>query len=445
MVTEAAANGTVSIGYDVAGLRDSIGASGGILTRAESGLPGNGPGPAALIGCRWRRVPRARPAGVVPWTEVADGILSVGAGVRVARNSGSRQGRIAWCHRAGGACQRLFRVRVGLGVLGVALLFPLGSMRDLGLSQILAGSAFLALLAATLIGGVEGLSTRRGHSQLQAAARPAARGAGIWPSRIGLVIVGLSAAVAAQSWFDPGRLLAGGDLSPVVGTAWLGRLFAPWSWSGSNLGGPAANETNLPFAAVYWLVHALHGSPALAERDLVHRSFRRRRDSLLSAPAGVSHWPSGSALGALAYVFNAHVVTLGTNPVYLAAMVLLAGLPAIVLTTASGRWALRKGILLLGASAPLLGYVSVNPPLVLMIGVLLASTPLLAGWLYGRAAATPGATHPRTWSPATRARFRLLARADAVADQDRCDLNARHSRRAGSGPRAAPPLLTGSG
>ena len=35
VVTEAAASGTVSIGYDVPGLRDSIGASGGILTRAK--------------------------------------------------------------------------------------------------------------------------------------------------------------------------------------------------------------------------------------------------------------------------------------------------------------------------------------------------------------------------------------------------------------------------
>ena len=97
--------------------------------------------------------------------------------------------------------------------------------------------------------------------------------------------------------------------------------------------------------------------------------------------------PAGSTIGALAYVFNAHVVDIGTNPVFLAAMVLLAGLPAVVLTTASGRWPLRRGILLLGASAPLLGYVSENPPLVLMIGALLASMPLLVAWLDGRAAA----------------------------------------------------------
>ena len=82
VVTEAAANGTVAIGYDVAGLRDSIGASGGILTRAD---------PASLATGLVRLFssvaggygPRARPAGVVPWAEVAAAIL---AGTREARS-----------------------------------------------------------------------------------------------------------------------------------------------------------------------------------------------------------------------------------------------------------------------------------------------------------------------------------------------------------------------
>jgi len=76
VVTEAAACGTVSIGYDVPGLRDSIGASGGVLTQAD---------PASLADGLVRLLcsvasgygPRARPAGVVPWAEVATVILAV--------------------------------------------------------------------------------------------------------------------------------------------------------------------------------------------------------------------------------------------------------------------------------------------------------------------------------------------------------------------------------
>ena len=271
-------------------------------------------------------------------------------------------------------------VRVGLGVLGVALLLLGGTMRDLQLSPILAGAAFVALLTATLIGAVEGWPTRGGRdSQLRAAAWPAAavvesgrarragdlaedfaesqragvavaiglarrlaetdtvaavppgeamvlpplggrtarrradsaQGAGTWPSRIGLAIVGLVAATAAQSWFDPGRQFAGGDIVPVEGTAWLGRLFAPWSWSGSDLGGPAANEPNLPFAAVYWLVHALRGSPALSERIWYTALFAGAAAACYLLLRALRIGPAGSTLGALAYVFNAEVVSVG--------------------------------------------------------------------------------------------------------------------------------------
>lgn len=76
VVTEAAASGTVSIGYDVPGLRDSIGASGGVLTTADPaslafGLVGLLSSVAEGYG------PQVRPAGVVPWAEVAAGILAV--------------------------------------------------------------------------------------------------------------------------------------------------------------------------------------------------------------------------------------------------------------------------------------------------------------------------------------------------------------------------------
>lgn len=79
VVTEAAAVGTIAIGYDVPGLRDSITASGGVLTRSD---------PAALAAGLADLLssvvagagPRAAPAGVVSWGEVAAAILSVARG-----------------------------------------------------------------------------------------------------------------------------------------------------------------------------------------------------------------------------------------------------------------------------------------------------------------------------------------------------------------------------
>ena len=177
VVTEAAASGTVAIGYDVPGLRDSIGASGGILTRADPASLASG-----LVGLLSSVVaddgPRAEPAGVVPWTEVAAGILTVAhesepPAIHVPDQAGSLAGG-----RAAVTSQGLSRVRVSLGVLGVALLL-FGGVRDDGLSPILVGAAFLALLAATLIGGVEGWPTRGGRRSRLSGCGAAGR-AGRW-------------------------------------------------------------------------------------------------------------------------------------------------------------------------------------------------------------------------------------------------------------------------
>src|ERR1700685_3051610 len=116
VVTEAAASGTVSIGYDVPGLRDSIGASGGTLTRADpaslaSGLVGLLSSVAADDG------PRAEPAGVVPWTEVAADIITAAHQselpvTQVRGKTGSPTGGVV-AHASHGLSQ----VRVGLSVL----------------------------------------------------------------------------------------------------------------------------------------------------------------------------------------------------------------------------------------------------------------------------------------------------------------------------------------
>ncbi len=76
VVTEAAEAGVAAIGYDVPGLRDSIGASGGVLTPADPASLAVG-----LVGLLSSAVagagPRAEPAGVVPWKQVAAAILAV--------------------------------------------------------------------------------------------------------------------------------------------------------------------------------------------------------------------------------------------------------------------------------------------------------------------------------------------------------------------------------
>src|SRR5450759_4282543 len=79
----------------------------------------------------------------------------------------------------------------------------------------------------------------------------------------GLGVFGL---VVAQTWFRSGTVIAGGDIAPPIGTAWIGRIFNTYGWSGFNLGGPQANQGQLPFGVVDELVHLAGGSGALAQR-----------------------------------------------------------------------------------------------------------------------------------------------------------------------------------
>src|SRR2546421_4523056 len=72
--------------------------------------------------------------------------------------------------------------------------------------------------------------------------------------------------IAVQSWFRWGTVIAGGDVTPPIGTAWISRIFTAWTWSGSNLGGPSALGVQLPWATVLGVLHMMGGSGELAQR-----------------------------------------------------------------------------------------------------------------------------------------------------------------------------------
>jgi len=206
-----------------------------------------------------------------------------------------------------------------------------------------------------------------------------------WPGLPAVMGVFLVTLGASQTWFISGTALAGGDIAPPVGTAWLSRLFEPWVWSGANLGGPNTLPIDLPWAVVEFLVHSLGGSGALAQRIWL--------SGLFVGAALACYWllrvlnlsPVAAAAGALVWVFNPYVVAdVGMNDVYLAAMVLVAVWPGVLLQAARGRWRIRWALLVFLVSAPLAGFVYNNPPLLGLaalgaaVAVLFAS--LLDGW-----------------------------------------------------------------
>jgi hypothetical protein len=95
-----------------------------------------------------------------------------------------------------------------------------------------------------------------------------------------------------------------------------------------------------------------------------------------------------AVLGALAYAFSPYVVAqVASNPVFLAALALLPAIPAAVIAGATGQVRLRTSVVLVIATAPMLGYVYQNPPLLGMVVGTVLFVPLLCACVSGWAAA----------------------------------------------------------
>ncbi len=277
-------------------------------------------------------------------------------------------------------------------------LLALAAFGTIGGHQILAGVAFVGLAIGTVLAWVELGQVRRHRRQVQGAAlyvehpmanvtAPPERSAGRWGP---LLAAGLTAAVAAgavQTWYTPGTAIAGGDLAPPNGTAWLGQLFSSWTWSGSDLGRPGSLETQLPWAGLLWLVHKAGGSSMLAQRLWFTVLFTGAALGALWLLRLLRASWVAAAVGSLLYLFNPFVLSnVGANPVFLAALVLVVVEPAIVLSVCSGRWRSRSGAVALVATVPLIGYAYENPPLVLAVAAAgLAALVVSAIW-FGRPA-----------------------------------------------------------
>jgi len=282
--------------------------------------------------------------------------------------------------------------------VGIVALCALAAFGTIGGDQLLATVSFVGLAVATVLAWVELAGSRQHRRRSQAAAPTTdvtAPGSVVDGERIisrrapllAIATVAVVAVGAVQTWFTPGTAIAGGDLAPPNGTAWLGALFAPWTWSGSDLGRPGSLQVQLPWAVVLWTVHSLGGSSALAQRLWYTALFAGAALGALWLLRLLHASWTAATVGSLLFLFNPFVLSnIGANPVFLAALVLVVVEPAIVLSVCSGRWRRRSGAVALVATVPLVGYAYENPPLLLAVGAAtLAGVVVSAAW-YGRPA-----------------------------------------------------------
>lgn len=410
-VSEAAQVGTPTVAYDVAGLRDSVSASGGLLVDPE---------PGALADVLVEHLPRwtggdlppVRCDGVAPWSEVADMLLTTAKeGLVVTAQQAARDSRadvaVAWRRvlgPIGSACDR--RAWSVAGIAALVAVAPLDKIGALAWEGRFAGVAFVCFAIATVgaltdairirplrtegaLVGVNGTSATatpdRATSARVDVSLMAGSGRKVPQWLLPMVIVVVVTAAAAQSWFTGGGAIAGGDIVPPAGTAWLAHLFSPWTWSGSDLGGPGAGALALPWAIIDAGVHALGGSGALAQRIWLTGLFAGVGAGAVALLTALRFGTLPAVAGGLVYAFSSYVVAdAGTNHVFLATLGMVPALLGWVIAAARARQ-MRWWLVAMVPAAAMLGVVAENPPMVLACAAALLFGVMLVAWLYGRA------------------------------------------------------------
>ena len=200
--------------------------------------------------------------------------------------------------------------------------------------------------------------------------------------------LGLFGALIIQSWFVPGTAIAGGDIAPPVGFAWIGKIFETFGWSGSSLGTPVANQTKLPWAFVAWLTHVFGGSGALAQRVWYSLLVAAIMMAAVSLARSLKLSPLAAVVTAMVYFFNPITMSfVGFNPVFQVAMFLVPALAAASISCGTGKMQLQYTLLIFFLAAPFVGYAYLNPPIVLLIALTTGLTPLIVWTRFGRRAA----------------------------------------------------------
>src|SRR5207248_9596943 len=127
--------------------------------------------------------------------------------------------------------------------------------------------------------------------------------------------------------------------------------------------------------------------PSVAQRVWYTLLFVGAALAAVAFVAALRMGPAAAIVGAAVYLLNPYMSSVVVwLPEYIAAMALLAALPALLLAVGTGRLSVRWGVVLLALSSPVVGYVFFNPPLVGMIAFVVLATPILAGWIDGRQA-----------------------------------------------------------
>lgn len=226
------------------------------------------------------------------------------------------------------------RLRIGVALGGLLAIGVAEGLVPGPAQDALADVGVLALLVAAVLVLLHRRPAVRGDGSVAATdsagnhaeelSRRARRG---W--RWTLAGLAIGAALVAQTWFRSGTAIAGGDIAPPIGTAWISRLFAAFGYSGTNLGGPVDAAGQLPWATLDWLVHVAGGSGALAQRIWLTALLAAVPVAAAALARALRLSPAAGVAAGLLYAFSPYVLSVSSvSDVDLIALALLAALPA---------------------------------------------------------------------------------------------------------------------
>jgi arabinofuranan 3-O-arabinosyltransferase len=268
---------------------------------------------------------------------------------------------------------------------GIAALLALGFLKEGPFADRLALAAFILLAVAV---GAAWLEFARG-ARSSPKTNELETSHASWQWLLVVVVVTVLAGAAIQTWFRPGTAIGLGDAAMPGGFAWIERLLEPWVWTGFNAGEPSQLPLELPRAAVSKLVQLWGGDASVAQRAWYTLLYVGAALGAVGLMWALRFGPVAAFVGASVYVLNPAMVSeVEINPVFLAALCPMVALPAAIVAVGTGRLPIRWAAAIVTVLAPLVGYVFFNPPLIGMVLAAMVGSPLLVGFVYGRAAAT---------------------------------------------------------
>ena len=180
--------------------------------------------------------------------------------------------------------------------------------------------------------------------------------------------------------FRTGAFLASGDVPPLIVDGLRSELGWQWTHQNSGAGGPTYEIARAVEVAAVELAHLLGGTEALGQRLL----FAAIWGFAAAAGAALATRFTASAVGAtvlgLTAVFNPYTLVAQPNPLPVVALGIAAAVIVLSVDAARGgrpRWA-HLALLAIPCS-----YVSLNPPLLALLAMVVVTQPLIAPLLAG--------------------------------------------------------------